>query len=329
MPTSMQEIHIDAPLSTFSVGIIEEGERVFGGFFPITPVDHLSNKYYVIDRSPFIRGDSQPRQVGAESAGHTFTLSTDNYNCVRYDEHADVDWDKLRNADNPRMIEEGATRLAVENLLITQEVRFATGFFASSIWGTTDVGGTNFVTWDNRASSDPIADIERGRRAIKLSGGKAPNKLLLGWDAWIALKHHPLIIERIKAGGTPGSPAVVTKQAVAAVFELDEIVVATAVQATSPVGTAEASMVYNFVFGKHALLAYVGKSGEGDFMASAARIFAWKGVNEGGVDVMGQTLAVANFDIIERRVTRYEPGMALDFKVTGSKLGYFYSGASA
>ena len=326
MPASMQELHIDAPLSTFSVGVIEESPRVFGGFFPITPVDHLSNRYYVIDRNPFVRGDSQPRALGKESTGHVFTMSTDNYNCVRYDEHADVDWDKLRNADNPQMLEEGATRLATENLLMTQEVLFATRFFAGSIWGTTDIGGTNFVTWDNKASSDPVADVERARRAIKVNGGKLPNKLLLGWDAWVALKHHPLIIERIKAGGTPGSPAVVSKQAVAAVFELEEIVVAEAVKATNAVGAAE---TYDFVFGKHALLAYVGASGEGDFMASAGRIFAWKGVNEGGVDEMGQTVAVTQFDMEERRITRYEPGMALDFKVTGSKLGYFFQGASA
>jgi len=322
----MQEVHIDAPLSTFSVGVIEESPRVFGGFFPVTPTEHLSDKYQIIDRNPFLRGDSQPRIVGQESTGHVMTLSLDNFNCTRYDEHTDVDWDKIRNADNPRMLEEAATRLAVENLLMTQEVLFATRFFVPSVWGTTIVGGAGFTKWSDAASSNPIADVEAGRRAIRLGGGKLPNKLLLGWDAWVALKTHPTIMERIVAGGTPGSPAIITKQAVAAVFELDEIIVAEAVKATNPVGAAE---TYDFVFGKHALLAYVGANGEGDFMASAGRIFAWKGTNEGAVDEMGRTVAVTQFDIVERRITRYEPGMALDFKITGTKLGYFLQDAAA
>lgn len=326
MPVPGQQVHIDGPLSMFSVGVIEESRRVFGGFFPVTPVDHLSDKYHVIERNAFLRGDSQPRIPGQESAGHVFSLSQDNYNAVRYDEHADVDWDKLANADNPRMLEEGATRLAVENLMITQEVSFAATYFAAGVWGTTVVGGTNFDKWSNKATSDPIGDIETGRRVIRVSGGKTPNRLLLGWDAWIALKHHPAIVARIVAGGSSGSPAVVTKAAVAAVLEIDEIVVAEAVKATNPVGAAA---TYDFIFGKHALLAYTGQNGEGDFMASAGRIFAWKGTNAGAVDDMGRTIAVVQFDLPERRVTRYEPGMAVAFKVTGAPLGYFLQDAAA
>lgn len=326
MPVPMQQVHIDGPLSMFSVGVIEESRRVFGGFFPVTPVDHLSDKYHVIDRNPFLRGDSQPRIPGQESAGHTFTLAQDNYIAVRYDEHADVDWDKLKNADNPRMLEEGATRLAVENLMITQEVAFAASFFVPSVWGTTVVGGVGFDKWSNKATSDPIGDIETGRRAVRLVGGKSPNRLLLGWDAWVALKHHPAIIARIIAGGSSSSPAVVTKQAVAAVLEIDEIVVAESVRATNAVGLAA---TYDFIFGKHALLAFTGQNGEGDFMASAGRIFAWRGTNEGAVDDMGRTIAVVQFDLPERRVTRYEPGMAVAFKITGAPLGYFFQDASA
>lgn len=319
-----QQVHIDSALSRFSVGVMEAAEKVFGSFFPITPVDQLSNKYHVVDRNPFMRGDSQPLIPGKESAGHDFTLSNDNYNCVTYGEHADVFDQDLRNADNPRLIEEGASRLATVNLLLSHEQRFQTGYFKTGVWGT-DVTITN--KWDTKAGSDPLADVDTGVETLLLNGGRpegAMLKLLCGWQVWKALKNHPVIVDRVKAGGSPGSPAKVTRQAVAQLMDIDELVVADSVQATNPVGAAE---TYGFVFGKHALLAYVGRNGEGDFMASAGRLFAWRGVNGGTVN--GDSVAIEVFDasLAHLHKVRYEAKMSVDFKVTGAKLGYFMNAA--
>ena len=323
MPTS-QSVHIDSALSRFSVGVMERAGKVFGSFFPITPVDHLSNKYHVIARNPFLRGDSQPLGPGQESGGHDFTLSNDNYNCVVFGEHADVFDLDLVNADNPRLIEEGASRMATTNLLLTHEQRFQAGYFKTGVWGT-DVTVAN--KWDSYGSSDPLADLELAIETILLNGGRpdgAMLKLLLGYQTWKFLKNHPILIDRVKAGGTSASPARVTKQALAELLELDEVVVADSVQATNAAGAAEA---YGFIFGKHALLAFVGQSGEGDFMASAGRLFAFKGVNQGAVNSETVALRIYDQSLAHFHKVRYEAQMAVDFKVTGSKLGYFLNAA--
>jgi hypothetical protein len=319
-----QQVHIDSALSRFSVGVLESARKVFGSFFPITPVDNLSNKYHTVDRNPFLRGDSLPLQPGKESSGHEFTLSNDNYNCVTYGEHADVFDQDLANADNPRLIEEGASRLATINLLLTHEQRFQSKYFKTGVWGT-DVTVSN--KWDTKASSDPLSDVYTGIETLLKNGGRpdgAMLKLLVGWPVWKALIQHPVILDRIKAGGSPGSPARVTREAVAALMEIDELVVAESVNATNAVGAAE---TYDFIFGKHALLAFVGKNGEGDFMASAGRLFAFKGVNAGNVSE--DTVAIEIFDasLAHLHKVRYEAKMSVDFKVTGSKLGYFLNAA--
>jgi hypothetical protein len=323
MPTS-QSVHLDGPLSRFSVGVIERAGKVFGSFFPITPVDKLSDKYHVIARNPFLRGDSQPLGPGKESAGHEFTLSSDNYNAIVYADHADVFDQDLMNADNPQMIEEAASRLATTNLLLTHEARFQAAYFKTGVWGT-DVTVAN--KWDSYGSSDPLADIELGIETLLISGGRpdgAQLKLLLGYRTWRWLKNHPVVVARVMAGGTMTDPARVTQQALAALLGIDEVVVADSVQATNAAGAAES---YDFIFGKHALLAFVGKNGEGDFMASAGRLFAFKGVNQGssidtivGVEIFDESLS-------HFHKKRYEAQMAVDFKVTGSKLGYFFNAA--
>lgn len=323
MPTP-QSVHIDSALSRFSVGVIENANKVFGGFFPITPVDHKSDKYHVVDRNPFVRGDSQPLIPGQESAGHTFTLSQDNFNCVTYAEHSDVFSEDLANADNPRMIEEGATRMATENLLLSHEQRFASTYFKTGVWGT-DV--TIATKWDNYASSDPLADIETGIEAIILNGGRPVGtqlKLLLGRQVWKFLKNHPQLIARVSGSGSVSDPARMTQQVLAGLLGLDAIVVADSVQATNAAGAAE---TYGFLFGKHALLAVVGQNGEGDFLASAGRLFSFKGVNGGAVN--GDIASVEIFDESLRHLhkVRYETKMSVDFKVTGAKLGYFMNAA--
>jgi hypothetical protein len=314
MPTS-QSVHIDSALSRFSVGVMERAGRVFGSFFPITPVDHASNKYHVIARNPFLRGDSQPLGPGKESAGHDFTLSSDNYNCVEYGEHADVFTSDLNNADFPMMIEQGASRLATTNLLLTHEQRFASGYFKTGVWGT-DLTVAN--KWDSYGTSDPITDIETAIETVLLNGGRPDGallKLLLGYRVWKYVKNHPLIIDRVRAGGSSDAPARVTKQAFAELFGLDEVVVSDAVQATNADGVTEA---YDFIFGKHALLAFVGQNGEGDFMASAGRLFAYKGVNQGQVNQETVQIQIFDQSLAHLHKVRYEARMAVDFKVVRS-----------
>src|SRR5258708_26541193 len=198
------QVHLDRALTDFALGFLTEpSDFVVGQVFPIVPVDHISDKYFILARNPFVRGDAKPRLPNTESSGFDFTISNSNYNCQLYAEHIDVDRRLVENADDPRLVEEGATRLVIDNIRITHEVSWATQFFTTGIWGNPDIiGGTTNVIpaplWDDYGNSDPKAQIKYGKRVIMTAGGREPNILVSGYDVFLALQDHPLIVDRVK-----------------------------------------------------------------------------------------------------------------------------------
>jgi hypothetical protein len=325
MPT-MQDVHIDQALSDYAFGVLQDNQNhVAGGFFPIQEVDHLSDQYYVLPRNQFARGDAKPRQGNAESAGFDFELSKDNFNCVPYALHSDVDQRKLSNSDNPRLYEEAATRVAVDNLLLTHEIDWANAYFKTGVWGKDYTGvasgptGDQFLRWDD-AAADPEKDVDKGKRQIYLAGGKEANALLVGFDVWLALKKCPKIIDRVKYTSADS----ISTAVVARLLGVEKLIVAQSTKATNAVGAADA---YDFVHGKGAMLAHVGENGGGELQASAGRIFAWKGVNPGAL--RSRTLSVARIEIPLKKSVRFEAETNWGHKVTGQQLAAFFATAVA
>jgi hypothetical protein len=327
MPT-MQQVHLDKALSEFGYGVLQDSsEHVAGGFFPITEVDNLSDKYHVLPRNPFARGDAPLHQSLAEAPAFNFELSSDNYNCEIRRQAADVDAYKIQNADAVarRLYEEGATRISVDNLLLTHEIGWGARFFVAGVWGKTVTGvaaapGANqFLQW-NDANSDPLKDVDDGRMYVKLNGGLWPNRLLVGAEVWSVLSRHPKIVDRVKYT----SAAAIGPDMVARLMGLERIVVAGAARATNAVGQTEA---YAFVHGKKALLAYCGANGTGDLMPSAGRVFAWRGLNPGAIQ--SRILSVERIEMPLKKGWRYEAAMSYDNKLTGQQLGYFFDAAIA
>jgi hypothetical protein len=322
----IQQVHLDAALSEFGYGVLQgTDEHIAGGFFPFTEVDHLSDQYHVLPRNPFLRGDATKHASLQEAPTFEFELSKDNYNCQIYRRAADVDEFKLRNADPiaRRLMEEGATRISVDNLMLQHEVAWTAQYFTTGKWGLDLTGvnaapaGPQFLRW-NDANSDPEADIDRGKLQIKLQGGLWPNALLVGAEVFMTLKRHPKILNRI----IPTSRENVTPQILATMFGVEKVVVAGASVATNTTGQAES---YGFVHGKHALLAYVGKSGQGELMPSAGRVFVWRGLNPGALQ--SRILTVERIPMPLKKGVRYEAATAYDNKVTGSQLAVFYNTA--
>lgn len=324
----IQQVHLDAALSEFGYGVLQGSEdHIAGGFLPFTEVDHLSDKYHVLPRNPFLRGDATKNSSLQEAPTFDFELSQDNFNLDIWRRGADVDDFKLRNADSiaRRMMEQGATRIVVDNLLLQHELAWAARYFVPGVWGTTLTGvnsapaGGQFLRW-NDVNSDPEKDIDDAKLLIKLNGGLWPNALLVGPEVWMALKRHPKFLNRI----VPTSRENITPQIVAALLGLDRVVVAGAARATNVQGQAES---YAFVHGKHALLAYVGQSGQGELMPSAGRVFVWSGLNPGALQ--SRILTVERIPMPLKKGTRYEASIAYDNKITGAALAVFFNTAIA
>ena len=107
--------------------------------------------------------------------------------------------------------------------------------------------------WSDK-SSNPQKAVEDAKEAIAEGIGIEPNLLVLGEPVYRALKLHPDIIDRIKytEGLGSRSAATVTPEKLAVYFDVERVAVGRA--RTGKPGA------FTPVWGKHAMLAYVGQS---------------------------------------------------------------------
>lgn len=108
--------------------------------------------------------------------------------------------------------------------------------------------------WTDPAS-DPAADIDEGKEAVRKMIGREPNTLTLGPSAAKALKRHPKIKEQFKYT----SSSSITTEMLAAYFDVKRVIVGKAVWL--PENTTDADSASD-VWGDDAILAYVPDTGD-------------------------------------------------------------------
>lgn len=320
-PTQSQ-VHIDAMLSNMSVAYrMNRSAFIAPQVFAEVPVNHQTDLYWVYTKNDWFRDEAEVRADATESAGSGYNLGSDSYACRVWAFHKDIGRQARANADAAIDLERDATEFVTDRLLLRMERLWAATYFTTSKWATdlTGVaaapGANQFVYWDDYAFSNPIKDVETGKRTILAVTGMKPNTLILGYDVFIALKWHPDIRDIIKYTSAEN----VTPQLLARIFEVDRVLVAEAIYATNKEG---ATAAYSFIYGKHALLAYCA-SRPSLLAPSAGYTFAWRGVSEG----LGTTIGITRFDDVKIKATRVEGEIAVDMKIVGTDLGVFYSGA--
>lgn len=316
MPTP-SDVHIDAALNNLSLAFMQSAENfVAGRVFPNVPVDKQSDKYFTFDRSYWFRDEMKKRGDGTESHGAGFSISNDSYSADVWSLHKDLGRQTLGNADAGLDLDNAAVSFLATQKMIRQEKQFATDFFASSKWTTDYTPGT---LWSDGAS-DPIGDVETAKETVLKSTGMMPNKLVLGYPVWKALRQHPDLVARVDRGQTSGN-ARVSLETAAAIFEVDEVLVTKAIENTANEG---ATASYDFIGGKHALVCHT-PSAPGLLVPAAGYTFSWTGMP--GATVLGTT--VKRWWSDDRSAWRYEIDAAFDMKIVSADLGYFFASVVA
>jgi hypothetical protein len=316
-----QQIHIDRALTNVSVAYMQS-EDVFiaAKVFPIVPVQKQSDTYFIYKKEDFFRDEAAERANGTESAGGDYELEqAPPYFCRIYAFHKDVTEQERVNADDPLKPDQDSTEFVSHKLLLRREVKWATDYFQSGVWGTeftgvdADPSAGQTLRW-NLASSDPIKVIRNAKTAMTENTGYAPNKLVLSPYVYNALCDHPLILDRIKYT----QKGIVTKELLASLFEVDEILIPFAIQNTQAKGK-DGQM--SFVMGKHALLCYAAPN-PGLKQPSAGYTFAWKGLQ--GAGAYGNRIVRIPMPWLGMDTERIEGEMAFDNRVVAKDLGIFF-----
>lgn len=323
------DVHVNSLLTNVSIAYAQsQSNFVSADVFPIVPVAKQSDRYAVWNRGDFNRDEMKKRGPATESAGGGFRVdTTPTYFADVWAFHKDIDDQTRANADSQFGLDSATTKYVTTKALIRREKLFVSKYFGTGIWGT-DVtgvaaapGASQFLQWNDGASS-PIETIRSAKRVMLESTGYEPNTLTIGQAVWDALVDHPDVVDRIKYGQTPGKPAIVTREAVAMLLEIDRVFVMKAVENTAKEG---ATAVHSFIGGKKALLSYAAPEPQME-MPSAGYTFAWTGY-------LGATpdgTRIKRFRRAEEFASdRVEIEMAIDPKLVAPELGYFFDSAVA
>lgn len=319
---SRSDVHVNRPLTVISIAFMQAAAAFIADrAFPNIPVAKQSDRYFTYDRGMFNRASMKKRAPSAESAGiHYDVDSTPTYFADVYGLHHDVPDQVRANADQPLSLDREATELLSLQALLQREITFAATYFVTSVWTNEDTGvvgapgAGQFQRWDEAAST-PIEDVRTAKRAVQESTGFRPNKLVLGRAVYDALLDHPDIVSRLDRGQTTGT-ALVLRQNLAALFELDEILVMDSIQNTANEGAANA---HSFIGGKNALLIY-STPRPGLMVPSAGYTFSWNGLY--GQSALGSRMSRFRMDNLKS--DRIEIEMAYDQKLVAADLGYFF-----
>lgn len=332
------DVHVNVPLTNISIAYIQDAAGfVADKVFPNIPVMKQSDRYFRYDRSDMWRNQFKKRAPSTESAGSGWKIdSTPTYFADNWALHKDIDWDIRDNADNPLNMDRDATIWLSQQGLIAREVTWAANYFTTGVWtgingSTGDLtgvaaspSGNEVLQWNDDAST-PISDVKNNNDKTQLRTGIRANKLVLGRQVWTKLSEHPDLIDRIKFTSGNNNPAIVSKAAAAALFELDEVMIADGIQVTSDENPAfETSMTTAFIAGKNALLVYSNPT-PSILQPSGGYSFSWKKNFAAGPN----GTYISQYPIRAIKSDRVEADMYYDQKMVCSDCGIFFDNVIA
>ena len=312
MKYTSKDVHVDQLLTNVSIGYSNAG-YIADQIFPVVPVDKQSDKYLTYDKSQWFRNEAKIRATGTKSERGGWNYSSDTYFCDRFSYGHEIYDEERDNADNAFQLDSDAAEFATDKILMQREVAFAGGFFTTSVWGTDKTGGTDFTHWSDYAGSAPLVDVSDWMDTIEASIGREANRLVMGKQVWTKLKWHPDLIDTIKYT----QRAQMGLDLAATLLEVDRILVGRAIYTTSPEGTAEASVSYSRIWGKHALLIYVPNT-PSLRQPAAGYTFTWQRVPQ-------SLRYIKRMRDEEREADIIEANAYYDHKVTGAAAGLFGS----
>ena len=195
---------------------------------------------------------------------------------------------------------------------LNREVRTAGLVFDPNQYGAankTTLSGTS--QWSDFVNSDPVSAILASLDAMVMRG----NLLVLGRATATKLFTHPKLCKAVFGNNTDAG--IVNRQQVAALFELDDVLVG-----EGWVNTAKRGQPVNMqrVWGKHASLIYR------DQLADASRGTTFGFTAQFGGRIAG---AIQDMDIGMRGGQRVRAGESVKEVITVNDLGYFFQNAVA
>lgn len=286
------DVYVIPEMSSFSTGWMQSTDSfVCRKAFPSRGSTEQAGKYKVFPRGFFYRDEMKKRADGARSQRVDLEVAEKSYFCNVFAAHTPLGPQIRANATKIQL-DQAATKLLSMKAMLSQEIEWHSLYFAAGKW-TTDitgvasgVGAGEFLSFADAAAL-PMATMRTAIRDQHKLTGFRPNKAIFDQQTWDVFREHPNVISRVNGGQTQGF-AQVTRQQVAQVLELDEILVSSAVKVTTGEDTSPTTDTGAFVADNGILLLHVNPSAS-VLEPTAGVTFDWTGYL-GGAGEFGQII---------------------------------------
>ena len=276
-------------LSNMAMAFFQEpGFYVAPDIFPVCPVPNSTGQYYIFNKAELAKdqvgrkpafGKVEPAVFSHDEA--TYKVEVDQI-IVGVDDIASLNYQR---AGAPATIDprRAKARLITEQQKMHLDNLFADAFFKTGVWTNEKTGkaaspGTNEFLFFSDANADIIGLFDDYKRDILLAGRRLPNRLTLGYDAFVAAKNHPQFLERVTGSGSTPNPALVNENVIASVLGIETVKVLYSTRNAANLGQA-ANMEFTFN-SKDALLSYAPANPSVE-EPSAGYIFTWDMLGNG------------------------------------------------
>ena len=205
------------------------GDFVGDQVFPIVPVDKQSNKYWVYGPDN-LRNVDDARRPGGLSNEIDWTLSTNPYFCDGHALHQYIPDEDRENADAALNLDTDVTIQLTDKIFLNREVNLVNSLLASLPQVNLTTGADTF----DATGADPVAFLDAQKEPIAQQIGKTPNVMLFSRPAWRAFRNNPNVLKHIFGTSVVGTGQQINVQQAKALLEVDDVVIAEAIQITSP-----------------------------------------------------------------------------------------------
>ena len=155
-----------------------------------------------------------------------FTFGKFSYSCVEHGAEEPLPDAELAIYSDILDCESVHVGRAVGVVLRNYERAVAAAVFDAAVWTGPLTDTVGAAAWDDYENATPIDDVLAACRAVHGRTGLWPNTFLCNRRVFENLGQCDQVTDRIIYGGGPGKPAVVTAKALAAIFSVDQVLVA-------------------------------------------------------------------------------------------------------
>jgi hypothetical protein len=228
---SKSSLHIDKLLSNVSVQYKNE-EYIADKLCPVVPVEKDTDKYRVYEKNWRVPESLRADKGLAKEFQFNYSLSS--YSLERHALKDYVSPDEERNNDQGSVKADCVENLT-DALLRVRENKVASLYTTTSWSLNVSLAGANAFS-QNTVTSNPIPVYDTGAATIIANSGKTPNHGFLTHSAFISIKNHVSVLDRVKY-----TSAEISENVVGALLGIPELLIAKAQKDTSAEGIASVS----------------------------------------------------------------------------------------